>query len=46
MEIRTAEQTATAVYEPPMLVEVGEFNDDTLGFIGPNLDHMGGLGQV
>ncbi|MEV0087339.1 lasso RiPP family leader peptide-containing protein [Saccharopolyspora sp. NPDC050642] len=25
------EQTFTDVYIPPMLVEVGEFNEDTLG---------------
>ncbi|MGH3832260.1 MAG: lasso RiPP family leader peptide-containing protein [Pseudonocardiaceae bacterium] len=31
MEISSNEQITTAVYEPPMLVEVGEFNEDTLG---------------
>ncbi|HEY6422604.1 MAG TPA: lasso RiPP family leader peptide-containing protein [Pseudonocardiaceae bacterium] len=25
------EQTTTAIYEPPVLVELGEFGEDTLG---------------
>ncbi|MGV9559319.1 lasso RiPP family leader peptide-containing protein [Streptomyces sp. NPDC003401] len=28
-------------YEPPTLVEVGEFNEDTLGFIGWGNDIFG-----
>jgi hypothetical protein len=31
------EQT-TAVYEPPVLVELGEFSEDTLGITGQNTD--------
>ncbi len=31
MEIRTNEQITAVVYEPPVLVEVGEFSADTLG---------------
>lgn len=30
-EIVMNEQTTVAIYEPPVLVEVGEFNEDTLG---------------
>jgi hypothetical protein len=26
------EQTTVTVYEPPVLVELGEFSEDTLGF--------------
>lgn len=31
MDIRTNEQITAAVYEPPALVELGEFSEDTLG---------------
>ncbi|MGH3831977.1 MAG: lasso RiPP family leader peptide-containing protein [Pseudonocardiaceae bacterium] len=40
MDIRTNEQTTTAVYEPPMLVELGEFNEDTLGAGGRAADSL------
>lgn len=31
------EQTTVPVYEPPVLVELGEFSEDTLG-IGPPIE--------
>jgi len=34
MENTMTEQAAAVVYEPPVLVEVGEFSEDTLG-VGP-----------
>lgn len=33
------EQMIPEVYVPPMLVEVGEFSEDTLGFKGTKADH-------
>ena len=35
MENPTTEQATAEVYEPPMLVQMGEFSEDTLG--GPGL---------
>ena len=33
------EQTTVPVYEPPVLVELGEFGEDTLGGGGFRFDH-------
>lgn len=39
MEVRTEEQLTAVVYEPPALVELGEFSEDTLGpIVGPLVD--------
>ncbi len=36
------EQTTTTVYEPPVLVELGEFSEDTLGgYPGSQTDSRG-----
>ncbi len=32
------EHSTVATYEPPELVELGEFNEDTLGPLGNDLD--------
>lgn len=32
------EQIEPTIYEPPALVELGEFNEDTLGFYGRTLE--------
>lgn len=37
MEIWTTEQTVR-IYEPPVLVELGKFGEDTLGGGGTNSD--------
>ncbi|MEU5534451.1 lasso RiPP family leader peptide-containing protein [Streptomyces sp. NPDC020362] len=37
------EQQEAGQYVPPMLVEVGEFSEDTLGFGGFHLDSIFGL---
>ena len=41
MENPTNEQITAAVYVPPTLVELGEFNEDTLG-IGPRISTTAG----
>jgi hypothetical protein len=42
MDNPTYEPITAAVYEPPVLVEIGEFNTDTLGLIQPHFDsHQG-----
>ncbi|MGW5003098.1 lasso RiPP family leader peptide-containing protein [Streptomyces hydrogenans] len=35
------EQESSAIYEPPALVAVGEFSEDTLGFGSKPLDSFG-----
>ncbi|MGH3869775.1 MAG: lasso RiPP family leader peptide-containing protein [Pseudonocardiaceae bacterium] len=45
MENTVKEQVTTAVYEPPMLVEVGEFSEDTLGISDSGSDLLGKLGS-
>ncbi len=35
------EHSTVATYEPPELVELGEFNEDTLGPIGYKFDGLG-----
>jgi hypothetical protein len=42
MEIRTNEQATGVVYEPPVLVKVGEFSEDTLAAYGPIFEFLGG----
>ncbi|MEU9363293.1 lasso RiPP family leader peptide-containing protein [Streptomyces avermitilis] len=37
------EEQTNEPYVPPMLVEVGEFSEDTLGFGGFHLDSIFGL---
>ncbi|MGH3776964.1 MAG: lasso RiPP family leader peptide-containing protein [Pseudonocardiaceae bacterium] len=32
------ERTTATLYEPPLLVELGEFGEDTLGATGENCD--------
>jgi hypothetical protein len=42
MENSTHEQITDAVYEPPVLVEMGEFSEDTLATVPPNIDGVAG----
>jgi hypothetical protein len=42
MEIHTYAQVAVPIYEPPALVELGEFGDDTHGGFGYKPDGAGG----
>jgi hypothetical protein len=44
MENRTNEQFTDEVYEPPVLVEVGEFSEDTLGLGARGYDAVGQFG--
>ncbi|WP_431044403.1 lasso RiPP family leader peptide-containing protein [Streptomyces sp. P1-3] len=40
----TARPIETEIYEPPMLLEVGEFSEDTLGFGSRYTDVLGEQG--